>query len=67
MLIMTGAAAITRHGPGNAPQATASAGIQSIGVNPVCGISSPHHNPFVALKRPETTEVSGPSAKERLG
>ncbi|MDQ8692769.1 alpha-galactosidase [Streptococcus sp. IsoGale022] len=24
------------------------------------GISSPHHNPFVALKRSETTEFSGP-------
>ncbi|QLB50715.1 alpha-galactosidase [Streptococcus sanguinis] len=33
-------------------------GIQSI--ESTRGISSPHHNPFVALKRPETTESSGP-------
>ena len=33
-------------------------GIQSI--ESTRGISSPHHNPFVALKRPETTEFSGP-------
>ena len=33
-------------------------GIQSI--ESTRGISSPHHNPFVALKRPETTELSGP-------
>ena len=33
-------------------------GIQSI--ESIRGISSPHHNPFVALKRPETTEFSGP-------
>ncbi|MFC2550976.1 alpha-galactosidase [Streptococcus sanguinis] len=32
-------------------------GIQSI--ESTRGISSPHHNPFVALKRPETTEFSG--------
>ncbi|QLB52861.1 alpha-galactosidase [Streptococcus sanguinis] len=33
-------------------------GIQSI--ESTRGISSPHHNPFVALKRSETTEFSGP-------
>ncbi|SQG31016.1 alpha-galactosidase [Streptococcus sanguinis] len=33
-------------------------GIQSI--ESTRGISSPHHNPFVALKRAETTEYSGP-------
>lgn len=33
-------------------------GIQSI--ESTRGISSPHHNPFVALKRAETTEFSGP-------
>lgn len=33
-------------------------GIQSI--ESTRGISSPHHNTFVALKRPETTEFSGP-------
>jgi len=33
-------------------------GIQSI--ESTRGISSPHQNPFVALKRPETTEFSGP-------
>lgn len=33
-------------------------GIQSI--ESTRGISSPQHNPFVALKRPETTEFSGP-------
>ena len=32
-------------------------GIQSI--ESARGISSPHHNPFVALKRPESTEFSG--------
>ena len=33
-------------------------GIQSI--ESTRGISSPHHNPFVALKRSKTTEFSGP-------
>lgn len=33
-------------------------GIQSI--ESTRGISSPHHNPFVALKRSDTTEFSGP-------
>lgn len=32
-------------------------GIQS--VESVRGTSSPHHNPFIVLKRPETTEFSG--------